>query len=350
MKNTEEDIDKTDVDKENTSIDIEKTNVDIEDASVNRGDTNARGEDKDEFSIFAHCIKSIQAAWELGEHDIPLMKNGDWNDGMNKIGNGGKGESVWLGFFLYNILTRFIEILEYAEKNAQIKNISKDMSIGIENKKKSIKERIRELSMADVMMLFASKDKDRMTAREVIAILNEQTNLLGGIYLNAKDALTRIFERCFAIGLRKGFFQEPPEVMQRSGIKVEFLNQMARAQKAAELGSLQDLFTYATPLFQIKPDAIDNLDGDKAFDMIVKSLAIDTTIQKNPVLVQQLRDERAQQQQQMAQAQEMEQMAKTAKQAAGATIEPNNLLGAIAGGGQQAPLPEVAEANPSGMM
>ena len=96
------------------------------------------GEDKDEFSIFAHCIKSIQTAWELGEHDIPLMKNGDWNDGMNKIGNGGKGESVWLGFFLYNILTRFIEIIKYTEKNAQIKNISKDMSLGIENKKRSV--------------------------------------------------------------------------------------------------------------------------------------------------------------------------------------------------------------------
>lgn len=221
----------------------------------------------------------------------------------------------------------------------------------IENKKIRIKERIRELSMADVMMLFASKDKDRMTAREVIAILNEQTNLLGGIYLNAKDALTRIFERCFAIGLRKGFFAQPPQAMQRAGIKVEFLNQMARAQKAAELGSLQDLFTYATPLFQIKPDAIDNLDGDKAFDMIVKSLAIDTTIQKNPVLVQQLRDERAQQQQQAAEMAQMEQMSKAAKQAAGAKIEPDNLLGAMAGGGQGGPLPQVAEnTNPTGAM
>lgn len=221
----------------------------------------------------------------------------------------------------------------------------------IENKKIRIKERIRELSMADIMMLFASKDKDRMTAREVIAILNEQTNLLGGIYLNAKDALTRIFERCFAIGLRKGFFAQPPQAMQRAGIKVEFLNQMARAQKAAELGSLQDLFTYATPLFQIKPDAIDNLDGDKAFDMIVKSLAIDTTIQKNPVLVQQLRDERAQQQQQAAEMAQMEQMSKAAKQAAGAKIEPDNLLGAMAGGGQGGPLPQVAEnTNPTGAM
>jgi len=141
-ENASIDIEKTNVDKENVSIDIEKTNIDIEDASVDRGDTNARGEDKDEFSIFAHCIKSIQTAWELGEHDIPLIKNGDWNDGMNKIGNGGKGESVWLGFFLYDILTRFIEIIEYTEKNARIKNISKDMSIGIENKKRSVNESV----------------------------------------------------------------------------------------------------------------------------------------------------------------------------------------------------------------
>ena len=135
--------------EENDRVDFYKKNegskinfAPYENTSFDIVDINAMGEDKDEFSIFAHCIKSIQTAWELGEHDIPLMKNGDWNDGMNKIGNGGKGESVWLGFFLYNILTRFIEIIEYTEKNAQIKNISKDMSIGIENKKKSVNESV----------------------------------------------------------------------------------------------------------------------------------------------------------------------------------------------------------------
>ena len=132
---------------ENDRVDFYKKNegskinfAPYKNTSLDIADINAMGEDKDKFSIFAHCIKSIQTAWELGEHDIPLMKNGDWNDGMNKIGNGGKGESVWLGFFLYDILTRFIEIIEYTEKNAQIKNISKDMSIGIENKKKSVNE------------------------------------------------------------------------------------------------------------------------------------------------------------------------------------------------------------------
>jgi cellobiose phosphorylase len=46
----------------------------------------------------------------MGEHGLPLMGSGDWNDGMNLVGEGGKGESVWLGFFLYEVLTRFTEV------------------------------------------------------------------------------------------------------------------------------------------------------------------------------------------------------------------------------------------------
>lgn len=43
---------------------------------------------------------------------MPKMGSGDWNDGMSTVGNKGKGESVWLGFFLYDILNRFIPIME----------------------------------------------------------------------------------------------------------------------------------------------------------------------------------------------------------------------------------------------
>jgi cellobiose phosphorylase len=45
-----------------------------------------------------------------GEHGLPLMGSGDWNDGMNKVGEHGKGESIWLGFFLCDVLTRFAEV------------------------------------------------------------------------------------------------------------------------------------------------------------------------------------------------------------------------------------------------
>ncbi len=63
-------------------------------------------------TIYDHCIKAIEKSLQFGEHGIPKIGSGDWNDGMNEVGNQGKGESIWLGFFLYNILTQFIPIVQ----------------------------------------------------------------------------------------------------------------------------------------------------------------------------------------------------------------------------------------------
>ncbi len=61
-------------------------------------------------SIYDHCIRSIEYGLRFGERGLPLMGGGDWNDGMNTVGNGGKGESVWLGWFLCTTLQKFIPI------------------------------------------------------------------------------------------------------------------------------------------------------------------------------------------------------------------------------------------------
>jgi cellobiose phosphorylase len=61
-------------------------------------------------SLYEHCVLSINRGMQLGKHGLPLIGSGDWNDGMDKIGEHGKGESVWLGFFLYDVIMRFIEI------------------------------------------------------------------------------------------------------------------------------------------------------------------------------------------------------------------------------------------------
>ena len=58
-------------------------------------------------SLYDHCVLSIRHGSNLGAHGLPLMGGGDWNDGMNLVGHEGKGESVWLGFFLYEVLSRF---------------------------------------------------------------------------------------------------------------------------------------------------------------------------------------------------------------------------------------------------
>jgi cellobiose phosphorylase len=61
-------------------------------------------------TLYDHCVQAITAGLKKGVHGLPLIGSGDWNDGMNLIGEHGKGESVWLGFFLYEVLTRFAEL------------------------------------------------------------------------------------------------------------------------------------------------------------------------------------------------------------------------------------------------
>ena len=60
--------------------------------------------------LYEHCVRAILYGLTFGQHGLPLMGSGDWNDGMNKVGEHGKGESIWLGFFLYEVLTRFAEV------------------------------------------------------------------------------------------------------------------------------------------------------------------------------------------------------------------------------------------------
>ncbi|WP_206155038.1 GH36-type glycosyl hydrolase domain-containing protein, partial [Clostridium muellerianum] len=73
-------------------------------------------------TIYEHCIKAIERGLKFGSHNIPLMGSGDWNDGMSTVGNKGKGESVWLGWFLYSILDKFIPICEY---KSDFENVAK---------------------------------------------------------------------------------------------------------------------------------------------------------------------------------------------------------------------------------
>ncbi|MGH8214984.1 MAG: GH36-type glycosyl hydrolase domain-containing protein [Rhodanobacteraceae bacterium] len=61
----------------------------------------------EEASLYEHCLRAIRASLRFGAHGLPLIGGGDWNDGMNRLGLEGRGESVWLGMFLHDVLTRF---------------------------------------------------------------------------------------------------------------------------------------------------------------------------------------------------------------------------------------------------
>jgi cyclic beta-1,2-glucan synthetase len=61
-------------------------------------------------TLFEHCVRAIDKGLTTGAHGLPLIGAGDWNDGMNRVGPAGRGESTWLGFFLHTILSDFVPL------------------------------------------------------------------------------------------------------------------------------------------------------------------------------------------------------------------------------------------------
>ena len=61
-------------------------------------------------TVYEHCVRALVHGLRYGVHGLPLMGSGDWNDGMNRVGIKGAGESVWLGFFLCTVLREFADV------------------------------------------------------------------------------------------------------------------------------------------------------------------------------------------------------------------------------------------------
>ncbi|MFH1156869.1 MAG: glucoamylase family protein [Pseudomonadota bacterium] len=70
------------------------------------------GRSEEKACLYDHCVLAIRRCLKFGEHGLPLIGSGDWNDGMNMVGKDGKGESVWLAFFMCEVLTRFSSVAQ----------------------------------------------------------------------------------------------------------------------------------------------------------------------------------------------------------------------------------------------
>lgn len=64
-----------------------------------------------EATLYEHCLRALNRAFRYGKHGLPLMGCGDWNDGMNRVGEEGHGESVWQGWFLLVLLDEFLPLM-----------------------------------------------------------------------------------------------------------------------------------------------------------------------------------------------------------------------------------------------
>ncbi len=82
----------------------------LEGRAVNAGDDSYYDlprQSNESASLYQHCVRAIQHGLTFGARGLPLIGSGDWNDGMNLVGKEGRGESVWLGFFLCDVLRQF---------------------------------------------------------------------------------------------------------------------------------------------------------------------------------------------------------------------------------------------------
>lgn len=86
-------------------------------------------------SLYEHCVKALEYGFQFGEHGLPLMGAGDWNDGMDRVGSEGKGESVWLGWFLFDTIQRFSEIVSIKkdqDRKARYSVVADELKMNIE--------------------------------------------------------------------------------------------------------------------------------------------------------------------------------------------------------------------------
>ena len=87
----------------------------LEAAPLHAGEAEVYGQptlSTESATLFEHCLRAIDKGLTAGRHGLPLMGSGDWNDGMNRVGQGGQGESVWLGWFLHAVLQQFVPLCE----------------------------------------------------------------------------------------------------------------------------------------------------------------------------------------------------------------------------------------------
>lgn len=152
---------------------------------------------------------------------------------------------------------------------------------------------------------------DRATATEVIQRRDEALRKLSPVVGRLDiEFLRPLIDRVFGIMLRKGMFDAPPEVLQDIDLQVEFVSQIAKAQKTANLDDISRTFSIVSPLVETNPTIVDNFDQDFILRDVVDKLGLPVDYLLTQNEVGEIREQRAEQ---LAQQQEQEQLAAAAE-------------------------------------
>lgn len=163
------------------------------------------------------------------------------------------------------------------------------------------------------------READRMTATEIIQRREEQLRKLGPVLGRQHfELLKPLVDRVFSILAKKGVFKPAPEVIQGRNIEVQFVSQIAKAQKTADADDLVRVFNLIAPLAQSKPQMLDNFNGDEITRDTVNKFGLNAKYlldESDVATIRQQRQAQIQEQQELNQAQQEADVVKTATEA-----------------------------------
>lgn len=186
-------------------------------------------------------------------------------------------------------------------------------------------DKIRKISLADILMLFAQNQQGNKTATEVSAIVREQMTLIAPIYLQSKDAFDSLFARVIDICNRRKALPENKYFNPRE-IGIEFVSSIAKAQRMSEVGTMQELVMYIAQLAQVKPGALDYINEDRIIKDVAEILGQSSKINSDEQVAA-LRQAQAETQQMQQQLAIQREQMKIAKDASRAKLDPATVLG-----------------------
>ena len=176
------------------------------------------------------------------------------------------------------------------------------------------REHIRAAFHVDWMQMPDQKGSPNMTATEVIARQEEKMRLMGPMIGRLQvEFLGPLIDRVFRIMNRKKLLPQAPGILEGQEMKIVYTSPLARAQKSGQLMTITRLFESMAPLFQTKPELLDNMNTDETFRYFHHLLDAPAKILNPEEKVQEERQARAEQQQQMMEAEQAKMESESAK-------------------------------------
>ena len=176
------------------------------------------------------------------------------------------------------------------------------------------REHIKAAFHVDWMQMPDQKGSPNMTATEVVARQEEKMRLMGPMIGRLQvEFLGPLIDRVFKIMMRKKQIPQPPGILEGQEMKILYTSPLARAQKSGQLMTITRLFESMVPLFQAKPDLLDNMNTDETFRYFHHLLDAPAKILNPEEKVQEERQQRQEQQEQMMQAEQAKMESESAK-------------------------------------